>query len=312
MVIVNYNAGDYLQRCLDSVAEQTYPRWEVIIVDNASQDNSLDSVAEFENLTVIRNEENVGFAAAQNQGIRSARGAYVMPLNFDIEMTPQFLEEMVAAMNLSPAIGIVTGKLRRMRANGERTQELYSVGHVMPLNRFVRHRGAGERDQGQYDYICGVFGAPGAAALYRREMLDDIAFRGEFFDESLFTWYEDVDLDWRAKKLGWKCVYTPKAVAYHVGHPEGHRGDLRQIVLGISNRWLVILANEEVELFCKNLLTLLLYELKTLRYMLVNGYMSAYVGALKSFLRRVPTALAKRRWIMIHKARINEDSVHEK
>ena len=107
----------------------------------------------------------------------------------------------------------------------------------MPPNRFVLHRGANERDVGQYDYICDVFGAPGAAPLYRREMLNDIEFQGQYFDESLFTWYEDVDLDWRAKNFGWRCVYTPKAVAYHIGHPEGHGGDLWKISLQIRNRW---------------------------------------------------------------------------
>jgi GT2 family glycosyltransferase len=229
--------------------------------------------------------------------MRLAQGAYLMPLNFDIEMTPRFLEEMVVAIERSPSIGIVTGKLRQMAANGERTERLYSTGHVMPLNRFARHRGAGERDIGQYDRVSEVFGASGAAALYRREMLDDVGYRGCYFDESLFMWYEDVDLDWRARKLGWKCLYTPDAVAYHVGHPEGHEGDPWQIATTIRNRWLVVLANDDLSPFRRKTGAMLAYEAHLVWYILTNGHWSAYCEAVLGFLKLLPSALQKRRWM---------------
>lgn len=296
IVIVNYNAGELLHRCLESIAWQTYPSWEVIIVDNASQDQSLRSVGQFDQVTVIRNSDNMGFAAAQNQGLGLAQGCYLMPLNFDIEMTPRFLDEMVAAMELSPTIGIVTGKLMAMSTDGRHLNTFYSAGHVMPANGHALHRGEGESDHGQYDEMCEVFGAPGAAPLYRREMLEDIAFRGQYFDESLFTWYEDVDLDWRAQRLGWRCVYTPKAVAYHLGHPEGHGGNLWQLAIGIRNRWLVVLANSDFR--AGTVHALLRYEFSLLRYVVRNGYLSAYVNAWKQFLGLMQTALEKRRWTM--------------
>ncbi|MBN1136110.1 MAG: glycosyltransferase family 2 protein [Anaerolineae bacterium] len=296
IVIVNYNAGELLHRCLASIARQTCPNWEVIIVDNASQDESLQCVEQFGRVRVIRNSKNVGFATAQNQGLGLAQGCYLMPLNFDIEMTPRFLDEMVAAMELAPTIGIVTGKLMTMSTDGRHLDTFYSTGHVMPPNGYALHRGEGERDQGQYDDMGEVFGAPGAAPLYRREMLADIAFRGQIFDESLFTWYEDVDLDWRAQRLGWKCVYTPTAVAYHVGHPEGHGGNLWQLAISIRNRWLVVLANSDFS--TSTVSALLRYELSLIRYVVRNGYLSAYVNAWKQFLGLMHTAVEKRRWTM--------------
>lgn len=296
MIIVNYNAGHLLARCLRSVEAQTFGDYELLIVDNASADDSLKTAQEFPWVQTLQNERNVGFAAAQNQGMRLARGRYLMPLNFDIEMTPHFLEEMVAAIQQASTIGIVTGKLLQMSQDGERLDTIYSTGHVMPPDGYVLHRGADERDNGQYDTMCEVFGAPGAAPLYRRKMLEDIAFRGQFFDENLFTWYEDVDLDWRAKRLGWRCVYTPQAVAYHVGHPEGHGGNRWQIAISIRNRWLVVLANADFG--PGDLRAIFRYELMLIRYVLRNGYWPAYVDAWKQFFTLMSTARAKRRWTM--------------
>lgn len=298
IVIVNYNAGELLSRCLRSIEAQTFQDYEIIIVDNASSDTSLEMIQATPRVKIIRNEQNIGFAAAQNQGMKLAHGQYLMPLNFDIEMTPQFLAEMVAAIQMSPNIGIVTGKLMQMGVDGQYLNVFYSTGHVLPPCRCIYHRGLGEQDVGQYDKMAEVFGASGAAPLYKREMLEDISFHGNFFDESLFTWYEDVDLDWRANTLGWKCLYTPKAIAYHIGHLEGHGGDLWKIGLQIRNRWLIILANDNFWLFSKATIAMLLYELRLGWYVLSRGYLSAYYTAFTEFFDLIPNALAKRRWTL--------------
>ncbi len=297
MVIVNYNSGELLRRCLESVRIQTYPKWEVIIVDNASHDASLRTVEGLDRITIVRNNRNVGFAAGQNQGMRQALGRYLMPLNFDIEMTPQFLDHMVAAIESSPSIGTVTGKLMQMGEEAKRLDLFYSTGHLMPPNRFPLHRGAGERDCGQYDQIEEVFGAPGAAPLYRREMLEDVAFQGQYFDESFFTWYEDVDLDWRAQWRGWKCLYTPWAVAYHRGHPEGLGRNLKHIAISIRNRWLMIAADECMVCASRNAFALIGYELGLLRYVVRANLPSAYAKALWSFVHLLPLAQKKRQHI---------------
>lgn len=294
IIIVNFNAGALLSRCLESIEMQTIKRLEILIIDNASIDSSLEDLESREDIVLIRNNTNRGFAAAQNQGIRLARSQYVMPLNYDIELMPEFIEQLVRAMEVSLNIGITTGRLMKMTLEGEYLDQIYSTGHVLPANRFAVHRGHNEKDVGQYDEGGEVFGAPGAAPLYRREMLEDICVDGQYFDESLFTWYEDIDLDWRARSLGWRCIYAPTAIAYHVGHPEGHGGNQWQISMTIRNRWLVILANDDIVSMLRNSFALIRYELSLLGYVLRYGYFSAYLRAIGGFVRLIPNALQKR------------------
>ena len=298
MVIVNYNSGDYLPQCLKSVIAQDFTDFEVIVIDNASTDNSLEFPSQFEQIRVVRNDTNVGFARAQNQGMRLAQGKYLMPLNFDLTLNPTFLEKMIDAINMSENIGSVSGKLLNMGPNGEPTNTIYSVGHLLPRNRFPLLRGQYETDDGRYDLEEYVFGTSGAAPLYRKEMLDDVAFNGQFYDETFFTWYEDVDLDWRAQLRGWKCLYTPHALAYHRGHPEGYREPLRSFRASITirNRWMMVLANECGHCMLRNFVPLLFYELSLLKYVVTAGLTGAYLRAIRSFLALLPHTLAKRRW----------------
>lgn len=297
IVIVNYNAGAYLPRCLESIYAQTCQRFEIFIIDNASTDGSLAQIARNSRLTIQRNARNLGFARAQNQGFRMARGRYVMPLNFDIRMSPTFLEEMVAAMETGSRTGTVSGKLLQMVKGGDQTGYIDNAGILLPRNRFPRHRGGGEADRGQYEGVVKVFGAMGAAALYRREMLEDIAFQGEYFDESFFMWYEDIDLDWRARLRGWDCVYAPRAVAYHVGDPHGHGKSPFGAKTSMRNRWMMILSNEGAGCLARNAGALALEELKLLRYVLRFGLLGAYAAALASLARNLPGVLRKRKWV---------------
>lgn len=302
ITIVNYRSRDLLGRCLTSVRQQTYPSIEVIVVDNDSADGSLECLADYPGIRLIRNPSNRGFAAAQNQGMRVAKGDYLMPLNYDIELTPNYVTEMVRAMEGSPSTGIVAGKLLQMSLEGNRTNTIYSAGHMMPRDRFPVHRGAGEVDRGQYDYVCEVFGAPGAAPLYRREMLEEIAFRNQYFDETLFTWYEDVDVDWRSRRMGWKCVFAPRACAYHVGHPEGHAGDHFQVATTVRNRWLLILSNEDLGSLLRNGKDIVRYEFGLLRYVVTSGLISPYTRAILGFAKGTSSSL-KKRFFTFRKAR---------
>lgn len=299
IVIVNYNAGTYMEPCLRSIEAQTLTDYEVIIVDNASHDDSLQCLRQFPWVKLIKNEKNLGFAAAQNLGLRLATGRYLMPLNFDIQLTPTFFQEMVTAIESSRHLGSVTGKLMQMSPAGQLSNQFYSTGHLLPPNRFPVHRGAGEEDRGQFDQMDGnIFGCPGAAPLYRREMLDDIVFRGQYFDESLFTWYEDVDLDWRARWRGWKCAYTPRAVAFHVGHPHGLGHAPKQIAFSIRNRWLMVMADECAHCARNNKSALVKYELGLVRHVVRSGLLSSYVSAVRQFTTLRPVALEKRKHIM--------------
>ena len=303
IVIVNYNSGDWLRRCLSYVAEQTYPHWEVIVVDNASQDDSLARVNGFDRLRIIRNQDNRGFAAAQNQGILAGQGTYIMPLNFDIRMTPTYLSAMVAALESDQRIGSVCGKLLKMTPDWQPTQEIDTTGLLMQPSLIAVSRGHGQTDIGQFDQQSLIFGAQGAAPLYRREMLEDIAFEGQFFDARYFMWYEDVDLDWRAYLRGWECRFAPRAVAYHLGHPNADRQTAFHVQTTVRNRWLMLLTNLGRDELKDSLLALLKHEIGLLLYVLRIGRLSAYLSALVALFSHRSYIVAKRRWVRSRAAR---------
>jgi GT2 family glycosyltransferase len=296
IIIVNYNAGSYIKQCIDSIHNQTLKSYEIIVIDNCSTDNSLESISADSRISLIRNDSNLGFAAAQNRGMKQARGKYLLPLNFDIILESSFLEEMVAAMELDARIGTVSGKMLRL-VGQHQSNEIDNAGLLLPSRRVPHHRGGGELDTGQYNEKMRVFGAMGAAALYRREMLDDIAFQGQYFDESYFMWYEDIDLDWRARLRGWDCVYTPRSVAYHVGDVHGHGKSKLGVRVSIRNRWMTILSNECPGCFVKNFWSLLIEELALIRYVIKFGLLKEYFWAILSLVSTLPYTIKKRRWV---------------
>ena len=297
IVIVNYNAGPYLRRCLDSLEKQSLRDFELIVVDNASKDQSLADAECRPWIKVVKNEVNLGFAPAQNQGMRLARGSYLMPLNFDIHLMPEFLSSAVSAFEQYPQVGTVSGKMLQMRPDGEWTDIVDNAGLLLPKRRFPIHRGNGEPDQGQYQQPALVFGAMGAAAVYRREMLEDIAYRDQYFDESFFTWYEDIDLDWRGRLRGWDCLYLPQAVAYHVGDPQMNLRTPFAARHGIRNRWQMILANECPHCMLHNFHWFCVEEISLLRHVVTHGQLQAYMKGSFEFISRLPSVIKKRRWV---------------
>ena len=218
VLITTYNSGKFLSNCLDSVFRQTYQPLEVVIVDNASDDNTRTILQKMEGIRIIYNARNLGFAAAQNQAARAAAGQWLLSLNPDVILSPNFISQLVAKGELDANVGTVCGKLLRWDPNREQplTNIIDSTGIYFRPDLRHLDRGADQPDSGQYERDEYVVGATGAAALYRRAMLDDIAVEGEYFDEQSFAYREDADLAWRAQLRGWQCVYTPQAIAWHV------------------------------------------------------------------------------------------------
>jgi GT2 family glycosyltransferase len=218
VLITTHNSAKFLARCLDSIHSQTYQPIEVVIVDNASADETRAILQQTTGLKIFYNDRNTGFAAAQNQAARAARGTWLLSLNPDATLSSTFVAELITVGELDCRIGTVCGKLLRWdpESHEELTRVIDSTG--IYFRRDLRHldRGGEELDTGQYEKVEYVFGATGAAALYRRTMLDDVSVEGQYFDEQFFAYREDADLAWRAQLMGWHCLYTPKAVAWHV------------------------------------------------------------------------------------------------
>ncbi|MGD0666569.1 MAG: glycosyltransferase family 2 protein [Bryobacteraceae bacterium] len=258
VTIVTYNSGRFIKRCLESVLSQRYGLKEVIIIDNASTDGTIDILEQFEDRCQIHyNEENAGFAAAQNQAIRLAGGDWVLTLNPDVLLLPNFIQAMVDAGQFDPKIGAVCGKLLTMSAHFEIPERPVVDSTGIYFNPMLRHldRGSQEVDNGHYLHYEYVFGATAAAALYRRAMIEDISLDGEFFDSDFFVYREDADVAWRAQLMGWKCLYVPYARGYHVRKVlPGNRRALPAYINmhSVKNRFLMRLKNISSDLYRRN------------------------------------------------------------
>jgi GT2 family glycosyltransferase len=222
--------------------------FEVVVVDNGSSDGSPEMVlSEWQDkalfhVELIRNSENRGFCAANNQGFAAADTEFVALLNNDAEAEPVWLEALKSAFENRPDVGMAASKI----LVHEDPRRIDKVGHLIYPDGQNRGRGTGELDEGQYDRVEEVLWPDGCAAMYRRALLDQIGG----FDEDFFAYADDAELGLRARIAGWKCLYIPTAVVrHHRGATLGVRS-LRRVELIERNR--VLLA---VKLFPWSLLS---------------------------------------------------------
>ena len=207
VVIPNWNGAAHLPTCLDALRAQTFRDVEVIVVDNASTDDSVELLGrEYPEAQVIRLDRNYGFTGACNTGLRAAQGEFLILLNNDTEAAPDWLAEVVAAFERHTEAGMVASKMLLF----DRRDILHTAGDVFKTDGTPGNRGVWEEDRGQFTEGP-VFSANGGSAAYRKAMLDQIGP----LDEDFFFSCEDVDLAWRAQLAGWHCVYAPRAVVYH-------------------------------------------------------------------------------------------------
>jgi len=249
VIVVTHDHVGTLPACLDAVAALEPPPVEFIVIDNASSDGSAELVEARSNsgLRLIREHTNTGFAAAVNRGIAETSARWILLLNPDCAPRPDFVAQMVAAAEQAPKtseIGSITGRLIRS------ADPALSPGKILDAAGMVvtssgRHfdRGAGEPDDGRYSKPAWVFGGTGAATLFRRSALADIAYSdGQILSESFFAYREDAELAWRLQWRNWRCLYAPDAVAVHGRgfRPEGGRHGHETINrLSVRNRFLL-------------------------------------------------------------------------
>lgn len=207
VIIPNWNGAAHLPTCLGALRAQTFRDVEVIVVDNASTDDSAELLGrEYPEAQVIRLDRNYGFTGACNTGLRAAQGEFLILLNNDTQAAPDWLAEVVAAFERHSEAGMVASKMLLF----DRRDILHTAGDVFKTDGTPGNRGVWEEDRGQFTEGP-VFSANGGSAAYRKAMLDQIGP----LDEDFFFSCEDVDLAWRAQLAGWHCVYAPRAVVYH-------------------------------------------------------------------------------------------------
>jgi GT2 family glycosyltransferase len=247
VIVVNWNRRELLRACLHSLAAQVGAECEIIVVDNGSSDGSLEMLErEFREIPVkvIRNRENLGFCAANNQGIREARGEYVALLNNDAEAAPGWLAALRRVFDSAPDAGMAASKILVWEDPGR----IDKAGHLIYPDGQNRGRGSGEPDRGQYDQPGEALWPDGCAAMYKREMLEQIGG----FDEDFFAYADDAELGLRARIAGWRCLYAPDAVVRHHRGSTLGLGSARRLALIERNRVLLAAKLFPWSLLCLN------------------------------------------------------------
>lgn len=207
VIIVNHNARQYLEACLRSLLSDTQPTDEIILVDNASTDNSVSYVQElFPSVQIIRNPTNLGFGQACNIAARYAQGKYLAFLNPDTVVRPGWLEALIAALEADPQAALATPKILLL-ADAER---INTCGNEIHCTGLTLCRGLGMAHDA-FPYLEEVDAISGAAFAIRRDLFT--ALGG--FDEAFFLYMEDTDLSWRARLAGYQCIYVPSSVILH-------------------------------------------------------------------------------------------------
>ena len=328
--IVTFNSADDIIECLSAVLAQDYPIKKIVVVDNASNDGSVDKVRVFSNqfnsfsgkkissdhevmsstgtnvqppaIVLLENEHNTGFAPAHNQAIAGTNTDYVLVLNPDLTLAPDYVSRLVARMEANPMIGSATGKLL-LKANHSLVD---STGLRMNKARRAFDRGAGE-PSGQWNESGPVFGVSGAAAMYSRRMIEDISVGGEFFDSDFFAYKEDVDVAWRAGLFGWQAYYDAEAIGYHErGWKTSGRSGKAMFIKRISyiNRYKMIYKNESPRTLLTTILCSLPYEIAAHGYSLLKE--PKLIGAWSSFFAQRTALKRKRRYIQEKAKRLRQ------
>jgi GT2 family glycosyltransferase len=295
--IVTYGSADDLPGCFEAVAAQEHRPLEVVVVDCASDDRSVEVAREVETPGVAKRvvplTENLGFAGGMNRAFAETDADHLLTLNADARPRPDFVARLLGGFERGAGAGhrvaAVTGRLVRPEIGGVRLIDACG----MYLTRSWRHhdRGSGEVDRGGYELPERVFGATGAATLFARQALDDIAVDGEVFDRDFHSFREDAELAFRLRERGWEVLYEPSAVAEHRRRVLPERR--RQLPAAINyhslkNRYLLRAYHETARSFRRTAVPALGRDLAALAYVLL-------------FER---TSLPAYRWLWRHRSRI--------
>ena len=312
--IVTFNSVADLPRCLDSLRRQTFREFLVAVWDNASTDGTRRLLAERggELADVALSEANLGYGAGHNRLLARHESECVLFLNPDAVLADDCLERAVSALDAHPECGSLSPKIHRLAEPGDDPAQpaageaargepriLDSTGIFWTRNQRHFDRGSGEEDRGQSDRAEYVFGVTGAAAFFRRSCLDDIAFRGEVWDEDFFLYREDADLAWRAAWRGWKCLYEPSVRAGHVRQvfPHDRRGAGRTANRhSVKNRFLLRIKNMPLATWLRFLIPITARDLAVLAY--VPFLEPSSLPAFWDVLRLLPRFLVKRRSVL--------------
>jgi len=290
VIVVNWNGKELLQDCLEGLQRQTYRCFTVILVDNGSNDGSVEFVnSHYPDVKTISLPENVGFSAANNIAIKTVDTRYVALLNNDAVPHSSWLKELVETLEANPRVGFVASKMlfHDRKHMIDRAGDGYTDAGVALL------RGRDTTADG-FDRCEPVFGACAGAALYRTDMFDDIGL----FDEDFFLLYEDVDLSFRAQLRGYQCLYVPDAIVYHKVSRSVVRDSPVSVYYGHRNVEWVYVKNMPGRLVARTIVPHIIYGWTAFIFFMMTGRAREFVRAKLAVLRSMKDLLEKRREIL--------------
>lgn len=289
IVIPNFNGKVFLQNCLDSLKKQHGVDFTVFVVDNGSDDGSVDFLREqYPETKILAWEENKGFSAAVNAGIYAGSAPLVFLLNNDTELDENCLAELATAAREKTEYTFFAAKMLNYRDHSR----LDGAGDAFLLGGVGYKLGTMEADSSYYSTARNVFGACAGAALYRRELFDEIGC----FDEDFFAYLEDVDFNFRANSRGKKCWYVPEARVYHIGSATtGSKINAFTVSLSTRNNFCLLVKNYPVILFFRFLPAICVYQFFWFCYVVKKVQIFAYCKGIVNFFRVLPLTLAKRK-----------------
>ena len=262
IVILNYNAGELLSDCIESVFKTKYDNFEVILVDNASTDKSYKKCKEkFNKINLIENEKNLGYCEGNNVGIREAKGKYVAILNPDTKVESNWLEELVTAYK-KHGDGLYQPKILAFE-----NRIFESAGNMLQIFGFGFPKGRGEKDERQYDEPGKIGYASGACLFTSMKVLNKIGY----FDPFLFLYHDDLELGWRAAQMGIKSFYVPSTTIYHLAS-YNLKWSAQKFFWLERNRHYCLLTHYSRKTFYKMLPALLVVEIMVLFFYFVKGF----------------------------------------
>jgi hypothetical protein len=290
IIIPNLNGRQHLEHCLPSILEQSYQDFEIILVDNGSTDGSVEFVTKkFPRVQILASSYNMGFAKANNVAIQAASAPCVVTLNNDTTVEPNWLSEMMDVVRREPDVGMIACKTLNMHNPHLIDSAGMDIDHVgMAWPRYY-----GQPDNKQETEPYEVFCPTGAAALYKRELLNQVGL----FDEEFFAYCEDMDLGWRARLMGWRCLYVPTSIVYHYHSATSKQGSPFKRYLITRNRIWTVIKNYPADEIWFDLPKLIFYDLVAMVYrLLLERNLSPIWGRLAS-LSKLKVMLQHRRLI---------------
>lgn len=310
--ILTYNSEKYIEKCLESVLNQTYKNLEILLTDNASTDKTLEIIRNIRmpirKIRIAVNKKNLGYTGGNNIGIKQSRGEYVILLNPDVILDKNFVKEVINEFEKDPKIGSVQAKIYQLN-NGKKTKIIDTIGFTVFKTGKILDTGQGFKNSGQYDNIKEIFGVNGNAPAYRRKALDDVKLEEEYLDEDFFCYAEDIDLAWRMRWKGWKAILTTKAFLWH-DRTSSKTADAGWLVfkqvrksqsfwvrqIGWRNQWFLFIKNLSLINFIIFFPRFFLRQAKLFFYLLI--FETKVLGCIIDIIKLTPKMLKKRRIIM--------------